>query len=353
MDLKQITKILQYNEEVTQKFFAIEKRILSILDYTDLFEVLLNEIKEKFQVPYAWISIIDKSDVSGLIQSLETSYNLRKRLNIVTKTTFEQLVGTDTTPVLINENINIYQQLMPKRRKHYIKSMAIAPLSLDGVIIGSLNQADTSQKRFQPGIDTSLLEQLAVKVSFCLSNVTAHEKLRYLAYHDPLTGLLNRRVMEAVLDREIRRKKRYPHHLSVVFLDLDKFKQVNDRFGHDGGDELLVYVADSLMALSRDIDVVSRYAGDEFVMILPETSLKNAQKLMNRITAHFTRNPLVLADGGPIFASISYGIASTEDDTQTSAANLLKTADQKLYEAKQSRDARIIEENTTNEKGSV
>ena len=337
MDIEQITKILQYNEEVAKKFFEIEKKILSILDYTDLFEVLLNEIKEKFQVPYAWISIIDKSEVSRLIQSLEKSDNLKKRLNVVTKTSFEEVVGTGTRPVLINEDMRSYQKLLPKQGKTVIKSMAIAPLSLDGTIIGSLNQADTSRKRFQPGIDTSLLEQLAVKVSFCLSNVTAHEKLRYLAYHDPLTGLLNRRVMEAVLDREVKRKKRYPHHLSVVFLDLDKFKQVNDRFGHDCGDELLVYVADCLMALSRDIDVVSRFAGDEFVMILPETSQKNAQKLMDRIEAHLKLNPLVTSDGTPIFVSVSYGIASTEDDTQTSSASLLKAADQKLYTAKKKR----------------
>ena len=353
MDLQQITKILKYNEAVAKKFFAIEKKILSILDYTDLFEVLLDEIKEKFQVPYAWISIIDKSEVSGLIQSLENSDNLKKRLNVVTKTTFDALVGSDASPVLINENMQSYDKLLPKKRKYRIKSMAIAPLSLDGTIIGSLNQADTSQKRFQPGIDTSLLEQLAVKVSFCLSNVTAHEKLRYLAYHDPLTGLLNRRVMEAVLDREIRRKKRYPHHLSVVFLDLDKFKQVNDRFGHDCGDDLLVYVADCLMALSRDIDVVSRFAGDEFVMILPETSLKNAQKLMDRIVTHFKSNPLMTPDGTPIFASVSYGIASTEDDTHTSSSSLLKAADLKLYNAKEKRNSHNKKRKSRKKKGSV
>ena len=122
-----------------------------------------------------------------------------------------------------------YQKLFPKNKKYYIQSIAVAPLSLDGDIIGSLNQADFSPLRFKPGIDTSLLEQLALKVSLCLSNVTAHEKLRFLAYHDPLTGLLNRRVMEVVLKREFARSKRYSRPLSLVFIDMDYFKQINDK----------------------------------------------------------------------------------------------------------------------------
>jgi diguanylate cyclase (GGDEF)-like protein len=214
--------------------------------------------------------------------------------------------------------------------------MAIAPITLDGQLIGSLNQADISAKRFQPGIDTSLLEQLAVKVSLCLSNVTAHEKLRYLAYHDPLTGLLNRRVMESVLEREYYRYQRYPKSLSLVFVDLDHFKHVNDAHGHDRGDDLVKHVARVLMELSRNTDVVARYAGDEFVMILPETDSGSAGLLMERVQRHFTHNPLSVNEV-TIPISISYGIATAGDLNIDSPQSLLKHADQALYEAKKTR----------------
>ncbi len=236
---KKLIEQVKHNDEITRKFFEIEKRILSILNYKDLFESLLREIKIKFNMPYAWISIIEKSDLFNFIQSLETSDILKKHMNIVDKNTFLKLVGTKTTPLLINDNLKAYSKLIPRQDKHNIRSIAISPISLDGEIIGSLNQAHILPGHFKPGLDTSSLEQLAVKVSFCLSNVTAHEKLKFLAYIDSLTGLLNRRAMENALKREFNREKRYKRMLTVVFIDLDDFKSVNDIYGHDRGDELL------------------------------------------------------------------------------------------------------------------
>ncbi|MFC1505422.1 DUF484 family protein, partial [Thermodesulfobacteriota bacterium] len=193
--MTKITAILQRlkeNEEIAQKFHEIETSILSILNFRDLFEVLLIEIQEKFRVPYTWISLIAKSEVSGLIAALESSAILKERLNIVDRERFMELVGTHRKPLLINANLKPYFKLLPQNHKYFIKSIAVAPITLDGEIIGSLNQADFEATRFQPGMDTTLLERLALKFSLCISNVTAHEKLKFLAFHDPLTGLLNR-----------------------------------------------------------------------------------------------------------------------------------------------------------------
>ena len=326
-------ELARRNEETTRKFFEIEKRILSILNYKDLFEVLLAEIKKKFGMPSAWISIIDKSEVTSFIEQLESSEAIKKHMNIIDKNTFLKLVGTKTTPLLINNNLKAYSKLTPRQDKYSIRSMAISPISLDGEIIGSLNQAHISPEHFKPGLDTSSLEQLAVKVSFCLSNVTAHEKLKFLAYSDPLTGLLNRRAMESALKREFSREKRYRRMLSVVFIDLDDFKSVNDVHGHDLGDELLKYVATQLLDISRDTDVVARFAGDEFIVILPETSARSAIKLMSRLKDYFLSYPLNTA-GTSIPVSISFGVASTEDKSIENPAMLLKKADEMLYKAK-------------------
>jgi diguanylate cyclase (GGDEF)-like protein len=332
-DLSEIIERLKQNENITRKFHEIETRILTILDFRDLFEILLAQIREKFKVPYAWLSMIEKSEVSTLIHALESSEILKERLNIIDRQSFYNLVGSEMRPRLVNEDLKPYYQLLPKDYKYFIKSIAIAPISLDGEIIGSLNQADFSSKRFQPGIDTSRLEQLAVKVSLCLSNVTAHEKIRFLAYHDPLTKLLNRRVMESVLKREMNRSKRYGSILSVVFLELDGFKRVNDRYGHDIGDSLLQYVAEQLLEISRDPDVVARFAGDEFVLILPETPAENAVILMNRIKDYLDTHPLEVGELC-VPAAISFGVASTEDPQANNASRILKRADEMLYRAK-------------------
>jgi diguanylate cyclase (GGDEF)-like protein len=339
--LKHSEEIARRNEETTRKFFEIEKRILSILNFKDLFEVLLDEIKKKFSMPFVWISLIEKSEVISFIEHLETSEILKKNMNIVDKYTFVKLVGTQTTPILVNENLNAYFPLIPRRDKYAIRSIAISPISFEGKIIGSLNQAHVSPDHFKPRLDTSSLEQLAVKVSFCLSNVTAHEKLKFLAYSDPLTGLLNRRAMENALKREFSREKRYQRILSVAFIDLDDFKSVNDTYGHDQGDELLKFVAKQLFDISRDTDIVARFAGDEFILILPETSAESTKNLMYRLKDYFVIHPLK-SKNTSIPVSISFGVASTEDRSIKNPAMLLKKADEMLYLAKAARKTSIL-----------
>ena len=332
-DIESLLKLIRQNEEIAQKFHEIETRILSILNFTDLFEVLLTEIREKFQIPYVWIALIENSEVPELIHALGDSNVLKSSVRIIDKKTFHALVPTTRVPLLVNSDLTRFSSLFPENRNFLVGSIALAPITLDGVIIGSLNQADFSVSRFTPGIDTSLLERLALKVSLCLANVTAHEKLVYLAFHDPLTGLLNRRVMESILKREFFRARRYQAPLSVVFLDLNDFKRVNDNLGHQVGDQLLQHLANCLTQLFRNSDVVARFAGDEFVLILPETTAEKAENLMHRVQSSLAESPLEV-EAKTVSISISFGIASSEELDIKDADSLLRMADKRLYDMK-------------------
>ena len=331
--IEALLETLKKNDEITKKFQAIETKILSILDFTDLFEILLNEIRQKFQVPYVWLTFIDTDDNSDLLQFIKHSKILETNLTIVPPDTFFSLIPEGPRPLLVNDDIKPFYRLLPRIKKYLVKSIALAPITLDGRIIGSLNQADTSILRFSPGIDTSLLEQLAIKVSLCLANVTAHEKLKFLAFHDPLTGTLNRRVMESVLKREFQRSERYKSPLSLVFLDIDYFKRINDSYGHDMGDRVLVHLAHGIEAMVRISDVVARFAGDEFVVILPETTAGKAEFMMERIKEHFLANPLNVSHTA-IEISISFGVSSNENEAIRNPESLLKDADTNLYKMK-------------------
>ena len=332
-DLESILERIRENEQIARKFFEIEVSILSILDFKDLFERLLSEIREKFGIPCVWISLVDSSEISDLIQTLASSKDLKERLNVIERKTFLGLIGSRTTPLLVNGDLQPYFPMLPKGQLNFIRSLAVSPISLHGEIIGSLNQADLSPLRYRPGMDTQLLEQLAVKVSICLSNVIAHERLKWLAVRDPLTGLLNRRIMESVLKREFKRAQRYKSPLSLAFLDLDDFKNINDHHGHECGDALLNYVAGQLTAITRDSDVVARYGGDEFVIILPGIPAQEALKLLQRLQEHFREKPMRYHEK-LIRVSISFGIASMTDREARSPESLMRLADAMLYSTK-------------------
>jgi diguanylate cyclase (GGDEF)-like protein len=214
--------------------------------------------------------------------------------------------------------------------------MAIAPVRIDGEIVGSLNQWDPSPERFEPNLDVSFLEQLMMKVSLCLSNVAAHEKLKYFAFHDPLTGCLNRRAFETALRREFSRARRHSRDLSLIFMDVDKFKQINDRYGHGAGDKALMFIAETIQSLIRDEDILARFAGDEFVLILPETPKPRAEILMQRVRSYLQEQPLTYQDR-LIPISVSHGIASISDNEIENASVLLKHADIALYEEKEAK----------------
>ncbi len=342
-NIEDLIKRIRENELTASRFQKVENKILSVLNFKDFFDVLLTEIMDVFKVPYVWITFIEDCDASKMIlRSARESELLSERVNLISASLFKGLLGESPAPVLVNTDLKPYFRMLPDSQKYFIKSMAISPITLDGKIIGSINQADSDQHRFDPEFDTSLLEQLAVKVSLCLSNVTAHEKLLFLAYHDPLTGLLNRRVMSTILKREFSRSKRYSSPLSVVFIDLDDFKKINDVHGHDAGDCLLRYVADKLVEMTRETDVVARFAGDEFVIVLPETDLAMASTLLERIQGYFLENRLAYGRAN-LSVSISFGAASSEDARIGDGEELLKVADQKLYAVKQ--DHKMREKN--------
>lgn len=338
MSMNNLTIIERFreNEELARKFHEVETSILSIFHFADLFEVLLTQISESFQIPFVWISLVEQSEVSGLLAEVNRSQTLRDQLNRVDRETLLGLTEGRKSPLLVNGDLRAYFRLFPAERRFVIRSLALVPLFLNGELIGTLNCADASPERYRPGLNPVFLERLAVKVSLCLSNVTAHERLRVQAHHDALTHLYNRRALEEGLKRELGRVRRYAGLLSLVFLDLDDFKQVNDRFGHDAGDRVLVQLARVLQAMTREADLVARLAGDEFVLVLPETPPENARRLLQRIQQRLGAEPWREGEER-IVISLSYGIASTLDGDFEDPAPLLKLADERLYQFKRER----------------
>lgn len=168
--------------------------------------------------------------------------------------------------------------------------------------------------------------------------LTLAEEYEYAAKHDAMTGLANRREGLARLESEYERYLRNGNAFSVILMDIDVFKGVNDSYGHQAGDELIVLVARALQDCCRKVDVVSRWGGEEFLAMLPETRVAEAIQIANRIRQAVAAQPLEF-EGIPIRATISAGVATIHGTESTS--RLLQRADEALYTAKASGRNRV------------
>ena len=169
----------------------------------------------------------------------------------------------------------------------------------------------------------------------------ANDSLRELAYRDSLTGLFNVRYFREIMAAELERAARYKHPLSLVFIDIDFFKKVNDTFGHQAGDYVLHEVADTFLKLLRNCDIVARYGGEEFAIILPETVGSSAKVLAQRVRRGIEQLEIHYeADCIPI--TISCGIASCDfKKTNMTLEDFIKQSDQALYRAKENGRNRV------------
>lgn len=174
-----------------------------------------------------------------------------------------------------------------------------------------------------------------------ITDIVHHaEELERLATTDGMTGIYNRRHFMTLADIEWRRSRRYRRPLSFLMIDIDYFKSINDRFGHQVGDQMIVHLTKVASVCKRDSDVLARIGGEEFGLLLPETDLAQSQLVAERLRREVAENPLV-AESDRISTTISIGVA-TRDDTMAGTSDLMKMADRALYEAKNGGRNRVV-----------
>jgi len=227
-------------------------------------------------------------------------------------------------------------------------SYICVPITANGTEIGLYHlQSAYGQPRLsvdQEQLATALAEQAGL----ALSNLQLRENLRQQAIHDPLTGLYNRYYLEEFLEIELHRSRRNSQPVSLFMLDLDFFKNFNDRFGHPAGDDLLRALGKLLSSSVRSGDITFRYGGDEFTLILPNTDLDTAVQRAQELR-RLAENLVVQQDGLPVRDfTISIGVANCPQHGEE-AADILRSADSALYTAKnQGRNQVVVAQHPRN-----
>lgn len=213
------------------------------------------------------------------------------------------------------------------------------PLSLAGKSMGMLVVVPTKNRR--PDADSEeLLSTVSNLLAMSLRNAQEYRRLKETAVRDGLTGAYNYKGFQDFIQKEFQRAKRYRRPLSLIMIDVDRFKDINDTFGHPAGDHILKEVAACFQTGLRKPDIVARYGGDEFAVLLPDTDIEEAQLLMQRVAAPLKQRPFYWKNR-PIEITFSYGISTSfELNDHQDEKELISIADARLYAAKRRRSFR-------------
>jgi diguanylate cyclase (GGDEF)-like protein len=225
-----------------------------------------------------------------------------------------------------------------QKSKFSTKSIVCVPLKTKGKCHGVIEFINKVEERSFGEEDLLLLTTLADYTAIAIENAILFDRVQELTVTDDLTHLYNSRYLHQFLEVEVERARRFKANLSMIFLDLDYFKDINDKHGHICGSKLLAEIAHLIRGTVRSVDVACRYGGDEFVVVMPETSKKNARIVAEKLRDAFKNNSFLKEENIFCTMTASFGVAAYPEDAKDKL-ELIHLADQAMYKVKnRSRD---------------
>jgi diguanylate cyclase (GGDEF)-like protein len=327
---------VQKNSVTLQKFQAFEMRLLQLNNLADTIDHLLDEAKNYFDLDVISLCLIDETgEISKALSDRGYLSGSKTGLMLLDN---EKSIKLNNIPYIGAYEIARYADFFPSLERQP-SSIAITPLTRRSKKLGTLNLGSYQLDRFANNMATDFIEHLSSVVSVCLENNLNVEEIRRVSYIDTLTGVNNRRFLEQRISEELSGCQRNYEPLSCQFFDIDFFKSVNDKHGHQGGDHVLSLVAATIKKQLRDNDIFVRYGGEEFVALLSNTNEARALEIAERVRKAIQKLAITFNDVS-IPVTISIGVAtyvpnreviSLDDDIAT---RLIKSADSALYKAK-------------------
>jgi diguanylate cyclase (GGDEF)-like protein len=304
-------------EKTTQAAFQQLKKVIPV----DLFYLALYEPTEKIVSYYMYQKDGERIEIEPfyLMQKPSlTRYVIQKQETIF-------------IPDFKAENAEVKEDEVVRVSGFDNRTFLGIPLILKGEVIGILSVQAAQPNAYDPS-QIKLVETIAQQTSSAVDNAKLFEKMQEMAITDSLTELYNRRCFYMILDNEIERAKRYKSPLSLIMMDIDHFKLVNDKLGHLVGDEVLWSVSERSKKLLRHIDNMFRYGGEEFMIILPETNQEDALNVAERIRSTIAKTAIKTKKGS-VKITLSIGV-SEYSENHAAPNEFIDSVDRTLYDAK-------------------
>ncbi len=349
--LDRLLKEARRNEQTQTSFDNFSLSVVAAQGSQELFQLLLQDQK-KFRVDEIRLCLVDRfHEVERLLT--ENYKHQYEGLSFIDTETGKLLISDiPDLPILGSRFLSKYDWLIDFKDTNKYQSAALLPLKRGNEIIGIQLLLSKDKNRYIENDGTVFLHKLSAMIAISIENCINRQRILEMGYQDGLTNAYNRRYFDERLSHEISRCCRNKTDLVCLFIDVDFFKHVNDNYGHQVGDAVLIRLVTLMSDQVRSSDIVARYGGEEFAVILPDTGLQIAHEVAERIRESVEKQKLIFNDK-TLGITVSIGMASLSQiryqaDIQNKKLpdnleqQLLEKADEALYQAKQTGRNQVV-----------
>lgn len=336
-DSDRVVELLARRNAELASLLEIGKTLISSLELRDVLQEIMSQVERLLQ-PKTWsLLLLDEESgdlcfeiaVSPVAQELK-GIRLKKGEGIA------GCVALTGQPLLIPDvsKDNRFASHVANEVEYPVSSILCVPLKIRDRVLGVIELINTYGERTFVDDDLPLLGAVADFAAIAIDNASNYKRVSELVVTDDLTGLHNARHFHELLEYELERSRRYKSQVSLLFFDLDRFKGVNDRFGHLVGSRMISEVGHLVKRHIRSSDRAARYGGDEYVVVLPNTGKQGAIAVANNLLERFRTHPFKTDSNERIVITASFGAATFPDDA-VDRTSLIRAADSAMYEAKE------------------
>ena len=313
-------------------------RQINCLDLGRIADVCIRNIPNLVGVKFASLYILDETNNILHLHKHNHPFLINKIVSLNQVPPSPMVMAVRSKELILVSNIDTHKKPIIRKSQrafsgnYKTNNCAIVPLVCQDRVVGILNLADKTEGDSFDCEDIALIELFSQLVGASIGNIKLFEKIQRQATTDGLTGLANHKTFYEILEKELWRSRRYGGQISLIMVDVDNLKKINDAYGHRAGDKVIREISRKVKECIRQIDTAARYGGDEFAVILPNTSLTDATVVAERMVGAVAHSPTTWKKE-QIALSISVGLG--QYDADTNPEDITSRSDQALYTAKQ------------------
>ncbi|MFH1883531.1 MAG: sensor domain-containing diguanylate cyclase [Planctomycetota bacterium] len=313
-------------------------RQINCLDIDRIADVCIKNIPKLVHLRFASLYILDETNNILHLHKHNHPFLINKIVSLNQTPTPLMVMAIRSKELILVPDIDTHKKPIIKKSQrafaenYQTKNCAIVPLICQDRVVGVLNLADKMDGGHFDSGDIALIELFSQLVGASIGNIKLFEKIQHQATTDGLTGLVDHKTFYEILEKELWRSRRYGGQISLIMIDIDNLKKINDDYGHRVGDKVIKEISKRIKECIRQIDIAARYGGDEFAVILLNTSLIDASIVAKRMVDAVAKTPTAW-NKEQIPLSISVGLG--QYDAGASPEDITSRSDQALYAAKQ------------------